>query len=480
MRIPAVSASEIDKNTIGGGYWMGRSALPVTAVYVTDFVAVSNTSNSAVDSTGALIIVDNSVYVSGEVQPVYVLKYDSAGSLIWQKKLTANNGDGLYGISLVVDSSDNIYVSSYRSGSSGVQTYVSKLNSSGTFISETRIYNPSWTNSSQFGLSIDSSNNIYLTGRSYGGATQNWNACTTKLNSSLVIQWTKEQYTNSSVVEYAQCSVVDSSGNVYVVGQSDAASTTAKLTIVKYNSSGTVSWSRIIDSGGEINPRPLLLDSSNNLYIPVSYTTTPGGSSNSAIIKYNSSGVLQWSKSLLYNGSAITSGLWGGAKDSSDNLYFPVGAQASSFTGGFPYGNILAMDSSGNIITGGRYNKVTNMNPGSPANPFSLYNSNLRSLNIVGTSLYTAGFNLLQTVSGVAQNSNVWVSKLPLNDSKYGLYAIPNKYSFEYNSTSTYSTTNAGFTDNAWSILTQNANLSTLTTTDITYSTGTFTHEVVT
>lgn len=92
----------------------------------------------------------------------------------------------------------------------------------------------------------------------------------------------------------------DSSGNVYTasIGTGDAVGI-----VVKQNSSGTILWARIINSAGtsgvtRFSSYNLAIDSSGNVYV-TAYATTPNTSFVCVgIIKYNSSGIIQWGRKL--------------------------------------------------------------------------------------------------------------------------------------------------------------------------------------
>jgi hypothetical protein len=79
----------------------------------------------AVDSSG-------NVYVCGNVgtqSNIAILKLDSSGASVWQKQLTGYTG---YGQGIELDSSNNIYVVGYYTGSSVQEILIAKYNNSGT------------------------------------------------------------------------------------------------------------------------------------------------------------------------------------------------------------------------------------------------------------------------------------------------------------------------------------------------------------
>ena len=75
-----------------------------------------------------------------------------------------------------------------------------------------------------YGVTVDSSGNIYVTGYTTGGLDGNTNSgdddlILVKYNSSGTKQWTKQLGTSSSDIGYGV--TVDSSDNIYVTGYTD-------------------------------------------------------------------------------------------------------------------------------------------------------------------------------------------------------------------------------------------------------------------
>ena len=111
----------------------------------------------------------------------------------------------------------------------------------------------------------------------------------------------------------ARGGAVDSSGNLYVCGVSDSSGF-----VVKYNSSGAVQWKRSFSSSSTDYAKGLALDSSGNVYI-TGYSNSGGqGGVETFIIKYNNSGTVQWSR---YFGISTEDTGNSVAIDSSDNIY---------------------------------------------------------------------------------------------------------------------------------------------------------------
>jgi len=183
-----------------------------------------------------------------------------------------------------------------------------------------------------FGITTDSSGNIYVTGWTGGGLDGNTNSggddiFLVKYNSSGTKQWTKQIGTPSS--EYGEDVTTDSSGNIYVTGYTEGEldgntnSGESDIFLVKYNSSGTKQWTKQLGTSSSEWGSGITTDSSDNIY--VSGTTgggldgnTNSGNSDIFLVKYNSSGTKQWTKQL---GTSSEDYGYGISTDSSGNIY---------------------------------------------------------------------------------------------------------------------------------------------------------------
>ena len=211
----------------------------------------------------------------------FIVKYNSSGDVTWATKISGSSSDTVYGIA--IDSENNILVSGtingdaifYNSdGSSGAtltatdnDAFIAKYDSSGNVTWATKIGGSS--TDAGYGIAIDSSNNVLATGYFNGTATfynsdgspgatltaTNDDGFIVKYDSSGNVTWVTKigGSSNDNGVGIA----IDSENNVLATGYFDGAaifynsdgSSGATLTatstdgfIVKYDSSGTVTW----------------------------------------------------------------------------------------------------------------------------------------------------------------------------------------------------------------------------------------------
>jgi uncharacterized delta-60 repeat protein len=268
------------------------------------------------DSVNGSVFVDSSgnVYVCGYssasgTNDFQIAKYNTSGTIQWQKRLGGSGTD--IGMSVAVDSSGNVYVGGYSSSSNSV-SQLAKYNSSGT-IQWQRQLSTGTADSQIFSIALDSSGNIYACGRAtYYSPLQN-DLQIIKLNSSGAIQW--QRSLGASLTEVGFSVTLDSSGNVYVCGYSSD-SGTQDFQIAKYNNSGTIQWQRRLGGSSSEVGTSVAVDSSSNVYV-CGYSNA-SGSNDFQIAKYNTSGTIQWQRRL---GSSSEDYGYSIASDLSGNIY---------------------------------------------------------------------------------------------------------------------------------------------------------------
>jgi len=369
------TAGGLDNNTNAGSNDIFLAKYNSSGIY--QWTQQLGTSSS---DTGYGVAVDSSdnIYVTGSTEggldnntnagssDIFLAKYSSSGIYQWTQQLGTSSGDIGYGVA--VDSSDNIYVTGSTSGGLDNNTnagssdiFLAKYSSSGIY-QWTQQLGTSSTDSGA-GVAVDSSDNIYVTGSTYGGLDNNTSAGSddiflVKYNSSGTKQWTKQLGATSFYViptDRATGIAIDSSNNVYVTGRTtgdmDGITKTGSYDffLVKYNSSGSKQWTRQLGSvtitgyhkhHWDTKAYGVTVDSSNNIYV-TGYTTggldgnTNAGSEDIFLVKYNSSGNKQWTRQL---GTSSTDSGAGVTVDSSDNIYITGYTKGIMVKGGIFFG----------------------------------------------------------------------------------------------------------------------------------------------
>ena len=284
---------------------------------------------------------------------IFLIKYNSSGDKQWTKQLGTSSDD--WGRGVTVDSSNNIYVTGYTDGdldgntnSGSDDIFLVKYNQSGTKQWTTMI-GGTYRYDRGYGVTVDSSDNIYVTGHTEGDLDGNTGAggfgdiFLLKYNSSGDKQWTKQLGTSSG--DYGEGVTGDSSNNIYVTGATgggldgNTSSGSSDIVLVKYYDNGTKQWTKQLGTSSEDWGYEVTVDSSNNIYVT---GTTGGGLDGNAnsggydifLVKYNSSGDKQWTKQFGTSSTEYASGV---TVDSSNNIYVtgwtPEGLDGNSSAG---------------------------------------------------------------------------------------------------------------------------------------------------
>ena len=300
----------------------------------------------------------NSTYTvaSGTVVPTAVVSGATTATITasytyWLETFTDPTNSGGIPYGTAVDSSGNVYLAvSSSTGTPSGRILVSKYNNLGVLQWQIYIASPYFAAFiSGPGLTVDSSGNVYVAGCIYNVSAQQQQFIA-KYNSTGTIQWQRsltDAYTTHSARNVAVA--VDSSGNVCVCGYGLNASNQSVGSIVQYNSAGTLQWQRTLLDAGTVHATQLLaitVDSSNNIYV----SGRGRNSSNLSIqiiAKYNSTGTIQWQRTLTDAYSTPGGGCYGIAVDSSANVYVcGYGLNASNQT----VQSISKWDTSGNLL----------------------------------------------------------------------------------------------------------------------------------
>jgi len=224
------------------------------------------------------------------------------------------------GEGVTTDSSGNIYVTGITQGLDGdteelglYDIILMKFDLSGKkqwtkqLVTSNRLFDQGSS------LFFDSSGNIYVTGWTGGGLDGNTNMggydiFLIKFNSSGTKQWTEQLGTSS--LEIGLGVTTDSSGNIYVTGYTKGGGLDGNtnfggydIFLVKFNSSGIKQWTKQLGTSSTEFGRDLTTDLLGNIYVPGFTRGGLDGNTNSGgkdifLVKYNSSGTKIWTKQL--------------------------------------------------------------------------------------------------------------------------------------------------------------------------------------
>ena len=250
----------------------------------------------AVDGSGnAFITGSTDSYGTGN-NNVFLLKYDSSGNLLWYKTWGSSENAGGSGIAL--DSSGNIFItgSTYSYGAGNRDTLVLKYDSSGSLL-----WNKTWGGSGDDwgnGIALDGSGNAFITGFTDSYGTGNNDAFLLKYNSSGNLLWYKTW--GGSDRDYGYEIALDGLGKAYITGVTYSYGLgNSNAFLLKYDSFGNLLWYKTWggDSYGDYAyGYGIAVDGSGNTFITGTYTSYGPYDVDGILLKYDSSGDLLWEK----------------------------------------------------------------------------------------------------------------------------------------------------------------------------------------
>ncbi len=240
---------------------------------------------------------DDCVYMAGFTDTIMgfdkdhdfcIAKYYKNGTQAWNSTWGSYLSEEAY--DMVIDSSDNIYIAGFRYVEPNDFCFV-KYDKSGHDQMGRVWASAGWDQC--YGIAVDSKGNIYLAGDKYGGDSLGYDMCLVKYNSSGDFQW--YQLWGGIGYESGKAIAIDSSDNIYLAGVTTTFSEAkGDICLVKYNSGGTQLWNTTWGGDEEEVVSDIVLDSSGNVYL-VGNTDLDGDEFTSVTVaKFNNLGQLQW------------------------------------------------------------------------------------------------------------------------------------------------------------------------------------------
>ncbi|MCK5052538.1 MAG: SBBP repeat-containing protein [Candidatus Cloacimonetes bacterium] len=261
--------------------------------------------NTIQDISGLDIELDefNNVYVL--TTNCTIIKYDPNGIEQWSVTYETSTG-GETAVDLTVDNSNNIYITGSIYGIDSWHDIVTvKFDSDGNQLWEMIYQSPSWANTNKpIGIAIDNSGNVYVSGFSYYSTefTGYCRCVTIKYNTDGTEEWISlyepvyDNWIKPSGI------VVDNSGAVYITGgdgiKLGQGINYYNFVTIKYNTDGIVQWDAFYygNQYGSATGKDISLDLDNNVIITGDCWEPEGWEI--ITIKYNNNGNLIWDSHL--------------------------------------------------------------------------------------------------------------------------------------------------------------------------------------
>ncbi len=304
---------------------------------------------------------------------IFIVKYNSEGTVVWAKSYGGNLDDYVYSIAIAPNNEAYIAGTFFsnemsfasqsltNTGEGFWEAYVAKLDENG---------DPVWVRSAEgefddycFGIDVDAAGNCYITGHFWshsidmGEITLNNNnpddfadAFVVKMDTDGEVMWAHAVGGSNS--DLGRGIAVDDAGNSFVAGYYSSPSIIIETTtlsnvgvsdlfLLKYDTDGNLIWAR---SDGELDydkANDITLDLQGNCYVTGFFTgfsitfgttTLPNnnpGSDALYVVKYTGDGDVSWATSA--NGQHIADGL-SIATDIAENCYVSGSFNSSTMT----------------------------------------------------------------------------------------------------------------------------------------------------
>jgi len=258
-------------------------------------------SGIAVDGNNDVIVTGYTMG-SGSSYDATTIKYLSAGVPLWTNRYNGPANGNDYAHALAVDRSNNVIVAGYSAVNLNTADYLMiKYSSAGVPLWTKRYRGPGNGVDAANAVTVDSSNNILVTGNSYRSGSD-FDYATVKYSSAGVPLWTNRYNGPGNATDQAFAVAVDADGRVFVTGYSTGSGIIFDYATVAISSGGTSLWTKRYNAGGDdAKAASLRLDREGNVVVTGSARTS-AKASDIATISYASYGTPLWTN--RYNGPA--------------------------------------------------------------------------------------------------------------------------------------------------------------------------------
>lgn len=275
--------------------------------------------NMVIDEYGDIYVVGTTYSFGIGYCDVCLVKYNNLGDQLWNTTWGGESYDTAQAV--VTDSLGNIYITGYTSsyGAGANDFFLLKYNQSGSF----QWYRTFGGSVNELGrrIALDSFGNIYILGTTTSFGSGSRDVCLVKYNNSGNQEWYRTW--GGSSLENAYALIIDSQNNIYLGGETYIYRSTYSiydLFLIKYNSSGNLLWTEILDASERDVCRSLAFDSNEDIICGGNMDTRSGPQTryHLLMLKYDKDGNQLWNNT------------WGPADavpidtmvlDSSDNIY---------------------------------------------------------------------------------------------------------------------------------------------------------------
>lgn len=245
------------------------------------------------DNDGNIYIVGTTDSFGSGGEDVFIAKYDATGNQLWNRTWGGVDHDRSYAID--TDSNGDVYIAGkcdFTSEDPG-DAFLVKYSSEGSYLWENIV---SWSEEETwFDITIDSTDAIYLAGKTESGIAEGFDVIFGKYDTSGNNQWGIIYVWGDSDYESGSAITVDNSGYAYITGITNSSTTgDYDAFLFKIDAAGYEVWNRTWGGSGDDVPQGIAVDNDGHIYINGG-SDSPGTIGNDIFLtKYDDSGTQIW------------------------------------------------------------------------------------------------------------------------------------------------------------------------------------------
>ena len=223
----------------------------------------------------------------------------------WVATIGGSNEDKCHSVAVAPDGSVYFCGQTFSAGAGSVDFLLIKFSSSGIVQWQKTLGDSDGENG--FSVAVAPDGSVYACGKTNSVNTLNTDLFLVKFSSSGTVQWQKRFGGGNG--DYGYSVAVASDGSVYVSGYTYVNGNKNDLLLVKFSSSGTVQWQKTLGGSNDEIGTSVAVAPDGSVYV-CGYTRSAGaGNTDLLLAKFSSSGTVQWQKTLGGSNVEITPGV---------------------------------------------------------------------------------------------------------------------------------------------------------------------------
>ena len=249
---------------------------------------------------------DGSVYICGTTQSagagsndLLLAKFDSSGALQWQKTLGGSSNDIGHSVAVAPDGSVYVCGQTASAGAGKSDLLLAKFSSSGTLQWQKTLGGNSVDYGERIVVAPDGS--VYVSGTTQSAGAGSKDLLLAKFDSSGALQWQKTL--GGDEIDGDTSVAIGPDGSVYICGTTNSiifAHTV--LLLAKFDSSGALQWQKFfVRSKDDTRGRSIAIGPDGSVYVCGYVYFSRYVYYDLLLVKFDSSGALQWQKVLSGN-----------------------------------------------------------------------------------------------------------------------------------------------------------------------------------